>query len=145
MKYIYGARHQIQVEFYIIENGPVGRLLRDALIDMSRKGVRVRVLYDDVGCWKVNHEFYEQMLCEGIEVQSFLKVRFPVFTSKVNYRNHRKIVVIDGKVGFIGGINIAYRYLYGLNWGIWRDTHVKISGKAVYCLQTAFLTDWFTV
>lgn len=145
LKSIYSARHHIHVEFYIIENDPVGRLLRDALIDMSRKGVRVRVLYDDVGCWKVNHEFYEQMLCEGIEVQSFLKVRFPVFTSKVNYRNHRKIVVIDGKVGFIGGMNIAYRYLYGLNWGIWRDTHVKISGKAVYGLQTAFLTDWFTV
>lgn len=145
LKSIYQAKHHIHIEFYIIENDSVGRLLRDALIDMSRKGVKVRVLYDDVGCWKVNRDFFEQMLCEGIEAQSFLKVRFPVFTSKVNYRNHRKIVVIDGKVGYIGGMNIAYRYLYGVSWGIWRDTHVKITGNAVYGLQTAFLRDWFTV
>lgn len=145
LKSIYSAKHHIHVEFYIIEDDSVGRLFRDALIDKSRQGVKVRVLYDDVGCWKVSREFFEQMLCEGIEVQSFLKVRFPVFTSKVNYRNHRKIVVVDGNIGFIGGMNIAYRYLYGFSWGIWRDTHVKIEGKAVYGLQTAFLTDWFAV
>lgn len=145
LKSIYTAKHHIHIEFYIIEDDSVGRLFRDALIDKSRQGVKIRVLYDDVGCWKVRHEFFEQMLCEGIEVQSFLKVRFPAFTSKVNYRNHRKIVVIDGKVGYIGGMNIAYRYLYGLSWGIWRDTHVRIEGRAVYGLQTAFLTDWFAV
>lgn len=145
LRTIYNARHHIHIEFYIIEDDAVGRMLRDALIDKARQGVKIRVLYDDVGCWKVNHSFFETMLCEGIEVQSFLKVRFPVFTSKVNYRNHRKIVVVDGTVGYIGGMNIAYRYLYGLSWGIWRDTHVMISGRAVYGLQTAFLTDWFAV
>lgn len=81
----------------------------------------------------------------GIEARSFLKVRFPQFTSKVNYRNHRKIAVIDGKVGFIGGMNIAERYMRGFSWGIWRDTHIKIKGKAVYGLQTAFLMDWYFV
>lgn len=145
MKSVYNAKHHIHIEFYIFEDDPVGRLLRDALIDKAREGVKVRVLYDDVGCWKVDKDFYEQMLCEGIEVQSFLKVRFPVFTSKVNYRNHRKIVVIDGKIGYIGGMNIAQRYIYGFDWGIWRDTHAKIVGKAVYGLQTAFLIDWFAV
>lgn len=145
LKAINSARHHIHIEFYIIEDDPVGRLLRDALIDKSRQGVIVRVLYDDVGCWKVNNDFYEQMLYEGIEVQGFLKVRYPLFTSKVNYRNHRKIVVVDGNTGFIGGMNIASRYINGLPWGIWRDTHVKISGKAVYGLQTAFLTDWFAM
>ena len=139
------AEHHIHVEFYIFENDAVGRLFRDALIDKARQGVKIRVLYDDVGCWKVDHAFYEQMLFEGIEVQSFLKVRFPQFTSKVNYRNHRKIVVIDGKVGFIGGMNIARRYVEGFSWGRWRDTHVQIRGKAVYGLQTAFLTDWYFV
>lgn len=139
------ARHHIHLEFYIFENDATGRLLRDVLIDKAREGVRIRVLYDDVGCWKVDRSFYEQMLFEGIDAQSFLKVRFPQFTSKVNYRNHRKIVVIDGKVGFIGGMNIADRYVKGFPWGIWRDTHVKISGKAVYGLQTAFLTDWYVV
>ena len=142
---IYQAEHHIHVEFYIFEDDSVGRLFRDALIDKARQGVKIRVLYDDVGCWKVNHAFYEQMMYEGIEVQSFLKVRFPQFTSKVNYRNHRKIVVIDGKVGFIGGMNIARRYVEGFSWGIWRDTHVQIRGKAVYGLQTAFLTDWYFV
>lgn len=139
------ARHHIHLEFYIFENDATGRLLRDVLIDKAREGVRIRVLYDDVGCWKVDRSFYEQMLFEEIDAQSFLKVRFPQFTSKVNYRNHRKIVVIDGRVGFIGGMNIADRYVKGLPWGNWRDTHVKISGKAVYGLQTAFLTDWYVV
>ena len=81
----------------------------------------------------------------GIEARSFLKVRFPLFTSKVNYRNHRKIVVIDGRVAYMGGMNIALRYMKGFPWGIWRDTHIKIEGKAVYGLQTAFLTDWYVV
>lgn len=139
------ARHHIHLQFYIFEDDPMGRLLRDLLIDKVRQGVQVRLLYDDVGCWKVSPMFYDDMLCEGIEVQSFLKVRFPRFTSKVNYRNHRKIVVIDGKVGFIGGMNIAERYLHGLGWGKWRDTHVRITGKAVYGLQTAFLTDWYAM
>lgn len=139
------ARHFIHLEYYIFEDDPVGRLLRDALIDKAHEGVKIRVLYDDVGCWKVDHAFYEQMLCEGIEVQSFLKVRFPQFTSKINYRNHRKLTIIDGNVGFIGGMNIAERYVKGVSWGIWRDTQVKISGKAVYGLQTAFLTDWYAV
>lgn len=142
---IASARHHVHLEYYIFEDDAVGRLLRDVLVDRARAGVKVRVLYDDVGCWKVGHAFYEQMLCEGIEVQGFLKVRFPQFTSKVNYRNHRKLTIIDGKVGFIGGMNIAERYLKGVSWGAWRDTQVKITGKAVYGLQTAFLTDWYAV
>ena len=145
LKDIYRARHHIHLEFYIFEDDAVGRLVRDALIDRARDGVKIRVLYDDVGCWKVPLDFYEQMLCEGIEVLSFLKVRFPRFTSKVNYRNHRKIVVIDGCVGFIGGMNLAERYMRGFSWGIWRDTHIMLEGKAVHGLQTAFLLDWYFV
>ena len=139
------AKHHIHLEFYIFENDAVGRLLRDLLIDKAREGVSVRLLYDDVGCWDVNPMFYDEMLCEGIEVRSFLKVRFPQFTSKVNYRNHRKLAIIDGKVGFIGGMNIALRYLKGVPCGVWRDTHICLKGKAVYGIQTAFLTDWFAV
>lgn len=139
------AKHHIHLEFYIFEDDAVGRLLRDLLIDKAREGVSVRLLYDDVGCWDVNPMFYDEMLCEGIEVRSFLKVRFPQFTSKVNYRNHRKLAIIDGKVGFIGGMNIALRYLNGVPWGVWRDTHICLKGKAVYGIQTAFLTDWFAV
>lgn len=142
---LYKAENHIHLEYYIFENDAVGRLVRDILIEKVRQGVEVRLIYDDVGCWHVANRFYEEMRESGIEVRSFLKVRFPLFTSKVNYRNHRKIVVIDGKVGFVGGMNIAERYMRGFSWGIWRDTHIRIKGKAVYGLQTAFLMDWYFV
>lgn len=139
------AEKHIHVEFYIFEDDAVGRLVRDVLIEKAQAGVEVRVIYDDVGCWHVPHAFFEQMREAGIEVRSFLKVRFPLFTSKVNYRNHRKIVVIDGKVGFVGGMNLAERYIRGISWGIWRDTHLMLEGKAVHGLQTTFLLDWYFV
>lgn len=137
------ATHHIHIISYIIDDDPLGRLLRDALIDKARKGVEVRLLFDDVGSWKTPNRFFEQMREEGIEVHPFMPVRFPAFTGKVNYRNHRKIIVIDGKVGFIGGMNLAQRYVKGHKGIMWRDTHVKISGAAVYGLQRAFLIDWF--
>lgn len=81
--------------------------MQQLLIKKVKEGVKVRVLYDDVGCWNVKDGFFKEMKEAGIEVYAFLRVAFPVFTSKVNYRNHRKIIVIDGKVGFMGGMNIA--------------------------------------
>lgn len=140
---INSAKHHIHVEFYIFEDDAVGRLVKDSLIDKARKGVEIRVLYDDVGCWKVPHRFYDEMREAGIEVRGFLKVRFPRFTSKVNYRNHRKLVVVDGRIGFVGGMNLAERYLKGVPWGIWKDIMMQVEGKAVYGLQMAFLTDWY--
>ena len=137
------ATHHIHIVSYIIDDDPLGRLLRDALINKARKGIEVRLLFDDVGSWKTLNRFFEQMREEGIEVHPFMPVRFPAFTGKVNYRNHRKIIVIDGKVGFIGGMNLAQRYVKGHKGIMWRDTHVKISGAAVYGLQRAFLIDWF--
>lgn len=145
IKEIYKAKHHIHMEFYIFNDDALGKLIRDCLIDKAKEGVEIRVLYDDVGCWRVSDSFYEKMRGNGIEAKAFLKVRYPLFTSKINYRNHRKIVVIDGKVGFIGGMNIANRYIKGVKWGIWKDLHSKIEGKAVYGLQTAFLTDWYAV
>lgn len=139
------AKDHIHFQFYIIEDDAVGRLIRDVLMERARAGVEVRVIYDDVGCWHVPKIFFEEMRGAGIEVRSFLKVRFPLFTSKVNYRNHRKLVVIDGRIGFVGGMNIAERYLRGFSWGIWRDTHLLLEGKAVHGLQTAFLLDWYFV
>lgn len=137
------ATHHIHIVSYIIDDDPLGRLFRDALIDKARKGIEVRLLFDDVGSWKTPNRFFEQMREEGIEVHPFMPVRFPAFTGKVNYRNHRKIIVIDGKVGFIGGMNLAQRYVKGHKGIMWRDTQVKISGAAVYGLQRAFLVDWF--
>lgn len=139
------AEKHIHLEYYIFLDDPVGRIIKDSLIEKAQEGVEVRVIYDDVGCWKVPNSFFEEMRDAGIEVRSFLKVRFPLFTSKVNYRNHRKIVVIDGETGFIGGMNLAERYIKGFSWGIWRDTHIMIKGKAVHGLQTVFLLDWYFV
>lgn len=133
------------MEFYIFEDDAIGRLVRDVLIEKARAGVEVRVIYDDVGCWHVPNRFFEVMREAGVEVRSFLKVRFPLFTSKVNFRNHRKIVIVDGSVGFVGGMNLAERYMRGYSWGIWRDTHLLLEGKAVHGLQTAFLLDWYFV
>lgn len=139
------AEHHIHLDTFIISCDPLGRIVADALIDKARQGVEVRVIYDDVGSWKTKNRFFDRMRAEGIEVYAFMPVRFPVFTSKVNYRNHRKICVIDGEVGFIGGMNIANRYVKGIKKLAWRDTHVKITGAAVYGLQRAFLVDWFFV
>ncbi|ERJ80762.1 putative cardiolipin synthetase [Prevotella disiens JCM 6334 = ATCC 29426] len=137
------AKDHIHITSYIIEDDPLGRLIRDALIEKARQGIEIRFLYDDVGSWKTKENFFELMREEGIEVHPFMPVRFPAFTSKVNYRNHRKIIVIDGKIGFVGGMNLALRYVKGEKGEKWRDTHVKITGAAVYGLQRAFLVDWF--
>lgn len=139
------ATHHIHLETYIICDDPLGRLLADALADKARQGVEVRFIYDDVGCWNVPNSFFEQMRNAGIDVHAFMPVKFPAFTSKVNYRNHRKLCVIDGKIGYIGGMNIAMRYVKGSNGRAWKDTHMRIRGGAVYGIQRAFLVDWFFV
>lgn len=140
------AREHIHIDLYIFEDDALGMLVSDMLIDKARQGVEVRIIYDDVGCWNVKHRFFERMREEGIEVSPFLPVRFPSFTSKVNYRNHRKLIVIDGRVGFIGGMNIALRYVKGQKpTDTWRDTMVRVEGKGVYALQRAFLIDWYFV
>ena len=135
----------IHIDMYIFADDALGMLVADALLDKARAGVEVRVIYDDVGCWNVSHDFFERMREGGIEVVSFLPVRFPTFTSKANYRNHRKIIVIDGAVGFIGGMNIAKRYVKGRGGMAWRDTMLKVTGGAVYALQRTFLVDWYFV
>jgi cardiolipin synthase len=141
LKDIAEATHHIHINMYIIEDDALGRLVADALMTKARQGVKVRLIYDDVGCWRVPNRFFEQMRESGVEVAPFLPVRFPSFTSKVNYRNHRKIIVIDGRIGYIGGMNIARRYVSTK----WRDTMLRVKGGAVYALQRAFLVDWYFV
>lgn len=139
------ATHHIHIQYYIFCDDEIGKQVQQLLIKKVKEGVKVRVLYDDVGCWNVKDGFFKEMKEAGIEVYAFLRVAFPVFTSKVNYRNHRKIIVIDGKVGFMGGMNIADRYDKGTSWGTWRDTHFKFVGKGVHGLQSVFLIDWYVV
>lgn len=137
------AEKFIHLEFYIFQDDRLGNRVKELLIRKAKAGVEVRVIYDDVGSWSVKNAFYDEMRHAGVEVSAFLEVRFPAFANKINYRNHRKIVVIDGLKGYIGGMNIADRYQEGLPWGIWRDTQILIEGPAVQGLQTAFSVDWY--
>ncbi len=139
------ARDHIHIDIYIFNDDELGRLIADALIDRARQGVEVRLIYDDVGCWRVSSSFFERMRDAEIDVHAYMPVKFPAFTSKVNYRNHRKLVVIDGEVGFIGGMNFATRYVKGTGRQAWRDTHLRVRGGAVYGIQRAFLEDWYFV
>lgn len=145
LKDIASARHHIHFQTYIICDDPLGRLVTDALMAKAGEGVEVRFIYDDVGCWDVPDAFFERMRASGVDVRAFMPVRFPAFTSKVNYRNHRKVCIIDGRTGYIGGMNIALRYVKGRGGQPWRDTHLRVKGGAVCGIQRAFLIDWYFV
>ena len=143
---IQNAKHHIHLEYYIFSDDKIGNKLKNLLIEKSRNGVEVRIIIDDVGSWGLGDKFISELKENGIEIYSFMEVRFPRLTSKMNFRNHRKIIVIDGETGFTGGINIADRYLEGLKkLGYWRDTHLQIKGDAVACLQVIFAADWYFV
>lgn len=139
------AKNHVHIDSYIFNDDALGYMVADELVEKASQGVEVRVIYDDVGCWNVKNEFFERMREAGIEVHAFMPVKFPAFTGKVNYRNHRKLCVIDGKIGYIGGMNIATRYIKGRSGLDWRDTHLRIRGGAVYGIQRAFLVDWYFV
>ncbi len=140
------AMHHIHLEYYIIEDDNIGNIIRNLLIKKSQQGVKIRLIYDDVGCWSLPNHFIDSLTDAGVDVYPFLPVRFPSLTNKVNNRNHRKIVVVDGKVAFMGGLNIADRYLQENDKiGIWRDTHLRFEGESVGSLQTIFLVDWYFV
>lgn len=144
-KSICEARQHIHLQSYIIEDDKVGNLFKDILIEKARQGVEVRVIYDDVGCWKLKRSYLEMLKSAGIEVLKFAPVRFMSPTSRINYRNHRKILVVDGIIGFLGGVNIADRYYDGGQFDEWRDTHIKIIGESVAALQSSFLLDRYFI
>ena len=140
---IASAKEHIHLQFYIFEADEFGTRVRDALVAKAREGVEVRVIYDSVGCWRVPKSFFEEIRFAGGQVEAFLKVYFPILGNRVNYRNHRKVVVVDGRVGFVGGFNVADRYVKGVEWGVWRDVMLEVRGNGVHGLQTSFLVDWY--
>ncbi|SES95865.1 cardiolipin synthetase 2 [Natronincola peptidivorans] len=146
LKSIDRAKHHIHLEYFIIKDSDIGRRFQRALIRKAKEGIEVRVIYDAVGCWRLRKNFFQPLIEAGVEVKAFLPVTLPFFGSRLNYRNHRKILVVDGKEGFVGGVNIGDEYL-GRNkkMGFWRDTHLKLQGEAVYMLQVIFLRDWYFV
>lgn len=144
LKDIEEAKDYIHVQYFIIEDDAVGRQLIDLLKKKALEGVQVRVLYDYVGSFYMRPRVLKEMRHAGIEVHPFLKVTPANVAFRINWRNHRKIVVIDGKIGYVGGMNIADRYVTGdKKWPVaWRDTHLRISGEAVAALQYSFAIDW---
>ena len=140
------ARHHIHLEYYIIEDDRIGNKIRRVLIRKAKEGVEIRLIYDDLGSWSLNKKYINSLQEAGIETYAFMPVHFRNLSNKINYRNHRKIIVVDGKIGFVGGLNIADRYLDGIpEIGIWRDTHIRIEGEAIPSLQAVFMMDWFFV
>ncbi|RKD20897.1 cardiolipin synthetase 2 [Caminicella sporogenes DSM 14501] len=140
------AKHHIHMEYFIIKCDDIGNKIKDILKDKAASGIKVRVIYDSVGSWRLSKDYIEELRNSGVDIYPFYPVMFPVLSRELNYRNHRKIVVIDGKVGFVGGLNIGDEYLKGSRkLGFWRDTHLKVEGEAVYSLQNIFLKDWHFV
>jgi len=143
---INSAKDYIHLEFYRFDIDETGNMFRHLLIDKAKQGVEVRIIMDDVGSWSFKKKYIREMRRAGVRIYPFMPVRFPLLTNKINYRNHRKILVVDGERGFIGGLNIADKYLKGLkDIGPWRDTHLEIRGGAVGAMNRLFLVDWYFV
>jgi cardiolipin synthase len=137
------ARNFIHLEVYRIEPDSLGTEFKELLKRKAGEGVKVRVIFDDVGSWNIHRAYLREMRAAGVQIFPFMPVRFPSFSSKINYRNHRKIIVVDGTTGFVGGINIADKYIHGLpDLGPWIDTHLKLEGESVAALDRVFVSDW---
>lgn len=136
------AEKSIHIEFYIIEEGEVGNHLHDLLLKKAKEGVEVRVIYDYIGGMRLPIEWKRSLVDAGVKIHSFLTANSFSGLQYINYRNHRKLVIIDAEVGYTGGVNIADRYRLGDHLGLWRDTFIRVSGSAVKAMQHAFLIDW---
>ena len=134
------AVHHIHLQSYIIVDDSTGVRFKNLLIKKAREGVEVRIIYDGVGSFSIKKTYKQELEDAGIEVLVFSPISFSP-KAMINYRNHRKILVIDGKTGFLGGVNIADRYYCGTSIGEWHDTHIKIKGESVFSLQACFLMD----
>jgi cardiolipin synthase len=136
------AKHHIHIEYYIFEDGDIGEQIKDILIQKAKEGVAVRFIYDDFGSRTIRKAFVNEMIEAGVQAFPFYKIIFILLANRVNYRDHRKIIVVDGCTGFVGGINVSDRYINKPGQLFWRDTHVKITGPGVYYLQYLFISDW---
>lgn len=140
---IKNAKDHIHLQYYIFRKDDIGKKLVNALIEKVKEGVKVRILYDDLGSRRMPKRFFKELRKAGGEVEVFFASKLRIVNLRINYRNHRKLVIIDGRIGYLGGFNIGDEYL-GLDdkFGYWRDTHLRIKGGAVLEIQTRFILDW---
>lgn len=138
------AKHHIHIEYYIYEDDEIGRAIEQILIEKARSGVEVRFIYDDFGSASIRKTLAKRLCENGVKAFPFYKIKLIKLASRLNYRNHRKIIVIDGRISFIGGINISDKYSNASirNKLYWRDTHLKLEGDATAILQHIFIGDW---
>ena len=137
------AKHHIHIEYYIYENDRIGNAIKDILIQKVREGVEVRFIYDDFGSQGIRKNIVRELRACGVQAFPFYKITFVKLANRMNYRNHRKIVVVDGYTAFVGGINISDKYNNDEGNGLyWRDTHLKVRGYSAHILQAVFLQDW---
>lgn len=140
------AREHIHLETYILRDDQIGNTLVNLLLKKAQEGVHVRLIYDGLGSRKLSNAFLHKLKKGGIQVAPFFPVHLSFLHNKINYRNHRKILIVDNTIGFLGGANIGDEYLgRDPQIGYWRDTHLQIKGDAVYFIQRIFLQDWYFV
>jgi cardiolipin synthase len=135
------AEHHIHIEYFVIKDDLIGTEVLNLLCDKAKSGIDVRVIIDDVGS-SISFKMKQRLKESGVDLHSFMPVLFSRFTGQMNYRDHRKIIVIDGEIGYVGGINISDNYVNAHNERYWRDTHIRIFGEAVKSLQILFFTTW---
>lgn len=137
------AKKHIHMEYYIYSDNKIGNEIADILAQKAQEGLEVRFVYDALGSRAIEKELVPRLRDAGVEAYPFYELKLFQFLNRLNYRNHRKIVVIDGKIGYVGGINVSDEYINAASNDLyWRDTHMCISGSAVWSLQVIFLSDW---
>lgn len=140
------AKHHIHIQFYIIRDDQLGTKFQQLLIRKAQERVKVRFLYDRVGSRRLGKTYLKQLQEAGVEIGCFSPILSAFIGKRINYRNHRKILVVDGKIGYFGGLNIGDEYVGKKpKIGYWRDTHFCLKGDAVLWIQYTFLTDWYFV
>lgn len=144
-KAIEAAKYHIHFEYYVFTDDIVGSKIEELLIRKAKEGVKIKFMYDDYGSSTIRKSLVLRLREAGIEAYPFYKIKLIYLANRINYRNHRKIIVIDGRVGFVGGINVSDKYINAIEtepFSYWRDSHLKIHGPAVWYLQYLFLCDW---
>ncbi len=137
------ATRYIHLQYYTIGGDETGIRFKETLIRKHKEGVEIRIIYDDVGSNETPRQYFEELKKEGIAVTAFSPVKLFKKIRTINYRNHKKIVVIDGDISYTGGMNVKDEYIKGLEWGVWRDTHIRVQGPATLGLESVFLVDWY--
>lgn len=137
------AKSFIHMEYYDWENDTRGKQIKEVLLRKMKEGVKVRIMYDDYASRKMKHNIVKELKAGGAEIYPVIKVKLVAFANRINHRDHRKLIIMDGHTGFVGGLNISGRYDNSIDTGLWwRDTHAKVKGSIVLNMQRHFIVNW---